>query len=154
MPVPGPAEVAWRSPDGRAALLRWGRAEASRDARAPRTQATRAAARRGGRLARGDDLAGHADAGQRPRPGVRATPRSPASIPVYLAEVAGAVIVADRATWAAWTADRLDDHDPLHACALLNPGFPLGSATPFRGVSALVTPSTIMPGAQRPPPAG
>jgi hypothetical protein len=26
MPVPGPAGVAWRSPDGRAALLRWGAA--------------------------------------------------------------------------------------------------------------------------------
>jgi hypothetical protein len=57
--------------------------------------------------------------------------------PVYVAEVAGAVILSDRAMWAAWTADRLDDHDPLLAAALLNPGFPLGSATPFRGVSAL-----------------
>ena len=57
--------------------------------------------------------------------------------PVYLAEVPGAVIVADRATWAAWTASRLDDHDPLHVCALLNPGFPLGAATAFRGVGAL-----------------
>ena len=53
--------------------------------------------------------------------------------PVYLAEVPGAVIVADRATWAAWTSSRLDDHDPLHLCALLNPGFPLGSVTPFSG---------------------
>ena len=25
MPIPGPAVVAWRSPDGRAALLHWGR---------------------------------------------------------------------------------------------------------------------------------
>ena len=57
--------------------------------------------------------------------------------PVYVAEVPGAVILSDRAMWAAWTADHLDDHDPLLACALLNPGFPLGSATPFRGVSAL-----------------
>ena len=57
--------------------------------------------------------------------------------PVYLAEVPGAVIVADRATWAAWTSSRLDGHDPLHLCALLNPGFPLGSVTPFRGVSAV-----------------
>ena len=24
MPIPGPAVVAWRSPDGRAALLHWG----------------------------------------------------------------------------------------------------------------------------------
>ena len=55
----------------------------------------------------------------------------------------GAAIVADRATWAAWTASRLDDHDPLHICALLNPGFPLGSVTPFTGVAA-VAPSTTL----------
>ena len=53
------------------------------------------------------------------------------------------MIVADRATWAAWTASRLDDHDPLHLCALLNPGFPLGSVTPFTGVTA-VGPSTTL----------
>ena len=63
--------------------------------------------------------------------------------PVYVAEVPGAVIVSDRATWAAWTAGRLDDHDPLHACALLNPGFPLGGATPFGGVSALSPATTL-----------
>jgi hypothetical protein len=56
--------------------------------------------------------------------------------PVYLAELPGAVVAADRATWAAWTASRLDGHDPLHVCALLNPGFPLGSVTPFAGVTA------------------
>ena len=60
-----------------------------------------------------------------------------------MAQVPGAVIVADRAIWAAWTASRLDAHDPLHVAALLNPGFPLGSATPFSGVSAL-TPSTTL----------
>ena len=27
LPVPGPPEVAWQSPDGRAALLRWGSPE-------------------------------------------------------------------------------------------------------------------------------
>ena len=63
--------------------------------------------------------------------------------PVYLAEVPGAVIVADRAIWAAWTASRLDAHDPLHVAALLNPGFPLGSVTPFTGVSALAGSTTL-----------
>ena len=63
--------------------------------------------------------------------------------PVYVAEVPGAVIVADRAIWAAWTASRLDAHDPLHVAALLNPGFPLGSATPFSGVSALTRSTTL-----------
>jgi hypothetical protein len=62
---------------------------------------------------------------------------------VYLAEVPGAVIVADRAIWAAWTASRLDAHDPLHVAALLNPGFPLGSVTPFTGVSALTGSTTL-----------
>src|SRR5690349_6652061 len=28
MPMPGPASVAWRAPDGRAALLHWGGADA------------------------------------------------------------------------------------------------------------------------------
>ena len=63
--------------------------------------------------------------------------------PVYLAEVPGAVIVADRATWAAWTSSRLGDHDPLHLCALLNPGFPLGSVTPFTGVAAVAGSTTL-----------
>ena len=63
--------------------------------------------------------------------------------PVYLAEAPGAVVVADRATWAAWTSSRLDDHDPLHLCALLNPGFPLGSVTPFTGVTAVAGSTTL-----------
>ncbi len=63
--------------------------------------------------------------------------------PVYRAEVPGAVIVADRAAWAAWAASRLDDHDPRLTCALLGPGFPLGSVTPFSGVSALPPATTL-----------
>ena len=134
LPVPGPPEVAWRSPDGRAALLRWGT---------------------GAALAAGLPVASHAGTiwPGTPAPGSGRAPvyaRTTATRvdPVYVAEVAGAVILSDRAMWAAWTANRLDDHDPLLACALLNPGFPLGSATPFRGVSAL---STVHdhPGAQR-----
>ncbi len=63
--------------------------------------------------------------------------------PVYVAEVSDSVIIADRATWVAWTASRLDAHDPLHVAALLNPGFPLGSATPFTRVSALTSATTL-----------
>jgi len=129
LPVPGPAEVAWRSPDGRAALLRWGT---------------------GAAVAAGLPAASHAGTiwPGTPAPGngltaVYARTTATRVDPVYVAEVAGAVILSDRAMWAAWTADRLDDHDPLLACALLNPGFPLGSATPFRGVSAL-PPSTVI----------
>ena len=119
LPVAGPAAVAWRSPDGRAAVVHWG------------MPAGRAA---------GASLAGTiwADGDH-----VAARTSVTRVDPVYLAEVPGAVIVADRATWAAWTSSRLDDHDPLHLCALLNPGFPLGSVTPFAGVAA-VGPSTTL----------
>ena len=119
LPVPGPAAVAWRSPDGRAAVLHWG---------VPAGGAA-GASHAGTIWADGDHV--HA------RTSVTRVD------PVYLAEVPGAVIVADRATWAAWTSSRLDDHDPLHLCALLNPGFPLGSVTPFAGVAA-VGPSTTL----------
>ena len=138
LPVPGPPEVAWQSPDGRAALLRWGSAEATpKITLAPSaTQATSAdcapsAISHAGTIWPGTPIPG--------RDGAPVYARTTATRvdPVYVAEVAGAVIISDRAMWAAWTADRLDDHDPLLACALLNPGFPLGSATPFRGVSAL-----------------
>ena len=125
LPIPGPPEVAWRSPDGRAALLRWG-----------------AGAKPGATSHAGTIWAGAPAPGSGGAP-VHARTTATRVDPVYVAEVPGAVIISDRATWAAWTAGRLDDHDPLLACALLNPGFPLGSATPFRGVSAL-PPSTII----------
>jgi asparagine synthetase B (glutamine-hydrolysing) len=129
LPVPGPPEVAWQSPDGRAALLRWGTGAA--------WAAGLPVASYGGTIWPGTPTPG---SGRAP---VYARTTATRVDPVYVAEVPGAVILSDRATWAAWTANRLDDHDPLLACALLNPGFPLGSATPFRGVSAL-PPSTIV----------
>ena len=138
LPVPGPPEVAWQSPDGRAALLRWGSPEtSSKITLTPSaTQATSAdcapsAISQAGTIWPGTPTSG---SGRAP---VYARTTATRVDPVYVAEVAGAVILSDRAMWAAWTADRLDDHDPLLAAALLNPGFPLGSATPFRGVSAL-----------------
>jgi Asparagine synthase len=124
MPIPGPAEVAWRSPDERAVLLRWGTAGDGAGV------ASHAGTIRAGAAA-GDPCAVHA------RTSVTRVD------PVYLAEVAGAVIVADRATWAAWTASRLGGHDPLQLCALLGPGFPLGSVTPFTGVSAVPGSTTL-----------
>ncbi|MBO0806354.1 MAG: hypothetical protein J2P25_25170, partial [Nocardiopsaceae bacterium] len=115
MPVPGPAAVAWRSEDGRAAVLRWG-GEAPADLAGPGNETIRA----------GED-------------GSSVTARTSLTRidPVYAAELPGAVILSGRAMWAAWVADRLGDLDPSHACALLNPGFPLGATTPWRGVSAL-----------------
>jgi hypothetical protein len=133
MPVPGPAEVAWRSPDGRAALLRWGgAAETGLGAAAETAGASRA----------GTIWAGTPE----PRGGrVPLCARTSVTRvdPVYLAEVPGAVVVADRSAWAAWTASRLGAHDPLHLCALLNPGFPLGSVTPFTGVTAVAGSTTL-----------
>ena len=140
MPIPGPAVIAWRSPDGRAALVHWGR-HAAGDPGGP-----------GGPGGRRGDVPAASHAGTiwtgTPTPGSgRAPVYARTSVtrvdPVYVAEIGGAVIVADRALWAAWTASRLDSHDPLHICALLNPGFPLGSVTPFTGVSAL-PPSTTL----------
>ena len=57
--------------------------------------------------------------------------------PVYLAEVAGAVVVSDRACWAAAVTGRMGDPDPAMAGAFLSLGYPVGDATPFRGVRAL-----------------
>ena len=114
MPVPGPARVAWRAPDGRAAVLHWGPD--------PRE-----------RLA-GSAYAGTiwAEAGE-----VRARTGLTRVDPVYLAEVPGAVVVSDRASWAAAATGRLGDPDPVMIGAFLSLGYPLGGATPFRGVRAL-----------------
>ena len=132
MPVPGPPAVCWRSGDGCAAVLRWGAGTA---------------------LAAGLPVASYAgtiwpdppDAVAEGSGSVPVYARTTVTRvdPVYVAEIPGAVVVSDRAMWAAWTADRLGDHDPRLACALLNPGFPLGSVTPFRGVSAVGRSTTL-----------
>jgi hypothetical protein len=132
MPVPGPATVAWRSGDGRAALLHWGGAgngAVSSGAAEPGARRDAAAASHAGTIWAG--MPGDEPSAVYARTSVTRVD------PVYLAEVTGAVIVADRATWAAWTTSRLGGHDPLHLCALLNPGFPLGTVTPFSGVAAM-----------------
>src|SRR6185437_16741594 len=49
----------------------------------------------------------------------------------------GAVVVSDRASWAAAVTGRLRDPDPVMIGAFLSLGYPLGGATPFRGVRAL-----------------
>jgi Asparagine synthase len=133
MPIPGPAVVAWRSPDGRAALLRWG----GQPTAAGPTSADASVTSQAGTI-----WAESATPGSGRAPIVARTSVTRVD-PVYLAEVPGAVIVTDRAIWAAWTAGRLDAHDPLHVAALLNPGFPLGSVTPFTGVSALAGSTTL-----------
>ena len=98
MPIPGPAVVAWRSPDGRAALLHWGRRR--RPGRSPARARPRPRARpralrlptdlsaAGGNVARGHDLGRIGDAGQRPRPGLARTSITRVD-PVYVADVSG-----------------------------------------------------------------
>jgi hypothetical protein len=111
MPIPGPAWVAWRAPDGRAAILHWGEAHRPGTSHAGTIWAEGAMVRARTGLARVD--------------------------PVYLAEQAGAAVVSDRASWVAAATGRLHDPDLALIGAFLNLGYPVGSATPFRGVRAL-----------------
>ena len=117
LPVPGPPAVAWRSADSRLAVIRWG-APAG-----PVAGATVAAAA-------GTIWASPEGAVLRARTGLARTD------PVYVAAGPGAVVVSDRAGWAASVTGRLGDPDPVMIAALLNLGYPLGAATPFRGVVA------------------
>jgi hypothetical protein len=112
MPIPGPARVAWRAADGRAAVLHWGT-----------PAGTEGTAYAGTIWAEGAEV--HA------RTGLTRVD------PVYLAEVPGAVVVSDRASWTAAVTGRLCDPDPAMIGAFLSLGYPLGGATPFRGVRAL-----------------
>ena len=114
MPVPGPPSVTWRAPDERAALVCWGLPPG------------------GGRVTASYAGTIWADRGTlHARTGVARVD------PVYLAEVPGAVVVSDRACWAAAVTGRLGAHDPVMAGAFLAVGYPVGAVTPFRGVRAL-----------------
>jgi hypothetical protein len=110
MPIPGPPAVVWQ--DGPTAVLCW-----------PGPDGTAARSHAGTIWADDDGL--HA------RTGVTRVD------PVYLAEVPGAVLVSDRASWAAAVAGRLAEPDPVMAAAFLSLGYPVGATTPFRGVRAL-----------------
>jgi hypothetical protein len=128
MPIPGPARVAWRAPDGRVAVLHWGVPAGA----GPAWEGTAYAG--AGPAAEGIAYAGTiwADGAE-----VRARTSLTRVDPVYLAEVPGAVVVSDRASWAAAATGRLRDPDPVMIGAFLSLGYPLGHATPFRGVRAL-----------------
>lgn len=116
MPVPGPAWVAWRAPGGRAAVLHWGDV---------------------GR--RDDHSAGTSCAGTIWAEGTTVHARTGLTRvdPVYLAETGGAAVISDRAGWAAAVTGRMGDPDPAMIGAFLSLGYPVGAATPFRGVRAL-----------------
>src|SRR5580704_1597881 len=115
MPIPGPPAVIWQ--DGPAAVLCW----PGPDGTGPDETAARSHA---GTIWADDD-------GLHARTGVTRVD------PVYLAEVPGAVLVSDRASWAAAVAGRLAEPDSVMAAAFLSLGYPVGAATPFRGVRAL-----------------
>ncbi len=116
LPVPGPARVAWRAPDGRAALLTWGPDAAEGVLRsAP------------GTIRAGDEAGGT----------VTASTGITRVDPVYLARTGRAVVLSDRASWAAAVTGRIGSPDPLLYAGLLGPGYPLGAVTPFAGVRAL-----------------
>lgn len=119
MPIPGPALVVWRAPDGRAAMIRWGSPGGATGGPPPASHA--------GTIWAPGDMPGTVLA----RTGITRIN------PVYVAPADGAVIVSDRATWAAATAGRLGDADPLAYGALLSLGYPAGDVTPFTGVRAL-----------------
>jgi hypothetical protein len=123
LPIPGPARVEWRSRDGRAALVTWGAA----DGEGPGPERRPPPASHAGTIWVSDEGPGAVSA----RTGITRVD------PVYLVRVGGAAIVSDRATWAAATAGRLGDADPILYGALLSLGYPLGAVTPFTGVRAL-----------------
>jgi hypothetical protein len=112
MPIPGPPAVAWQADDGCSALVLWPGSKQP----AARSHAATIWADQGGLHA---------------RTGVTRVD------PVYQAAVPGAVVVSDRASWAAAVAGRLAEPDPVMAAAFLSLGYPVGAATPFRGVRAL-----------------
>ncbi len=112
MPIPGPPAVAWQADDGCSAMVLWPGGEQP----AARSHAATIWADQGGLHA---------------RTGVTRVN------PVYRAAVPGAVLVSDRASWAAAVAGRLAEPDPVMAAAFLSLGYPVGAATPFRGVRAL-----------------
>jgi hypothetical protein len=127
LPIPGPAVLAWRSPDERAAVLHWGLSADSRPA-GPGAA----------RIADGHRAAGsHAGTIWADAEAVHALTGVARVDPVYLTEVPGAVLVCDRASWAAAVAGRLGDHDPVMVGAFLSMGYPVGAATAFRGVRAV-----------------
>lgn len=151
VPVPGPARLAWRSADGTAALIEWG-ARAAEGRPAPAVADGSAAPAGGAGIASGGPGGDGAAAGSALRAaashagtiwsaGPAAEIHARTSItridPVYLARLPSAVVLSDRASWAAAVAERITEADPAAVSAIVNMGFPLGDATPFRGVRAL-----------------
>jgi Asparagine synthase len=125
MPIAGPPAVAWQASDQCTAVLHWGH--------------------QGGGPGSDDQRVAGSHAGT-----IWICPAQPGGLgglcartglarvdPVYVAETPDAVVVSDRAAWAAAVTGRLRDHDPVMVGAFLQLGYPLRAATPFRRVRAL-----------------
>jgi asparagine synthase len=132
MPIPGPPLVVWAAADERAALLCWPGGTTPPDPPARVWPGGTTFPAPGGAAARSHGGTIWAD-----RDGVHGRTGVTRVDPVYLAEVPGAVVVSDRASWAAAVAGRLGEPDPVMIAAFLALGYPVGAATPFRGVRAL-----------------
>ena len=138
LPIPGPAAVAWRAPDERAAVLRWGLlADHGPTDHGPTAWA---AAGSGGSAGAADGhhaAASHEGTIWADAEAVHARTGVARLDPVYLTQIPGAVLVCDRASWSAAVAGAFGHHDPVMVGAFLSMGYPIGAATPFRGVRAL-----------------
>jgi hypothetical protein len=134
MPIAGPPAVGWQAPDGRTAVLHWGRRNRGHGDWGHRDSS-----------GSGDQWVATSHAGtiwirpaQRAGAGEVCARTGLARVdPVYVAETPGAVVVSDRAAWAAAVTGRLRDHDPVMVGAFLALGYPLRAATAFRRVRAL-----------------
>ena len=143
LPIPGPAAVTWRAPDERAAVLRWGRpSDHGLADRGPVDHGP------GAWSADGSDGSAGAAGGHHVAASHEGTIWADAEAvyartglarvdPVYLTEIPGAALVCDRASWAAAVARASGHHDAVMVGAFLSMGYPIGAATPFRGVRAL-----------------
>ncbi len=141
MPIPGPPTVVWQAPDGRTALLCWPGGTTPPDPPArvwpggddpPQTPPGP-----GGTHPPRPPLRSQAGTIWAGQDGLHARTGVTRVDPVYLSEVPGAVVVSDRASWAAAVTGRLGQPDPVMVAAFLSLGYPVGAATPFRGVRAL-----------------
>jgi hypothetical protein len=147
MPIPGPPDVAWQAPDERAAVLCWPGATTPRDPPDPGgksfppdpldSQAPSAPRSGGGTFHPRPPWRSHAGTISAGQGALHARTGVARVDPVYVAEVPGAVVISDRASWAAAVTGRLAEPDPVMIGAFLSMGYPVGAATPFRGVRAL-----------------
>jgi hypothetical protein len=158
MPIPGPAQVIWRAPNGRATMITWGADSLPHSDHPNVSGYTHQAQERTRRNVSGYTGSGsgaaHSYAGTIWIPGEPGGPEKPGGPedwggivhartgvtrvdPVFAARAGRATVLSDRATWAAAVTGRLTDADALLYAGLLGPGYPLGAVTPFAGVRAL-----------------